>query len=346
MAEKRDTTNQAEMNQVPTVACRATSLEIPRLSLGTMTFGGQADEATSRRMMDMAWDAGMFLFDTANIYNAGQSEEIIGRWIQDRIESEGQGFRDQLILASKVRGAMGEGPNRSGLSRRAILAAVRDSLARLQTDYLDIYYLHQPDYGTAIEESLQTMDDLIREGKIRYWAISNYAAWQLAEILHLCEAMQIPPPILTQNVYNVLTRGLEGELLPLLNTHSRAPSLTVYNPLAGGLLTGKHKIDPLEGTRLADNPMYNTRYWKPSYLKAAKSYVELAEKVGREPTSLAFAWLKAQPHVDSILVGASKPEQLEQNLKAMEEDVPSDEIIAELDAIWLQLSGDTFAYYR
>ena len=230
-----------------------TDLAVSRVSLGTMTFGSQADEAAAARMADCALDAGVNFIDTANSYNQGVSEEILGRILRGR--------RSRIVLASKVFNKMGEGADDRGLSRAAITKAIDASLKRLQTDYLDVYYLHQPDYKAPLEETLATIDGLVKSGKVRYPATSNYSAWQMCRILWLCGENGWKPPVIAQPMYNLLARGIEQEYLPFCR--ELGISNFVYNPLAGGLLTGKQRQGPgpIAGTRFDGNQMYLNRYW-------------------------------------------------------------------------------------
>jgi len=183
-----------------------TGLKVSRLSFGTMTFGAQTDEATARRMVDCCFDQGINFFDTANIYNRGAAETILGKVLQGR--------RERVVLASKVRGKMGDAPDDEGLSRAAITKAIDASLKRLGTDYVDLYYLHQPDYAVPIEETLETVQELVRAGKVRFPAVSNYAAWQVCEILGICQKRVYGPYFISQPMYNLLARGIEDEYLP------------------------------------------------------------------------------------------------------------------------------------
>ena len=193
--------------------------------MGTMTFGSQADRGESRRIVDRCLDAGINFFDTANVYNQGKSEQLLGEALGSR--------RKDVILASKVRGVMKVPTEHSGLSREAIRCALEASLERLQTDYLDIYYLHLPDYDTPIEESLAAIDELKREGKIRYPATSNYSAWQMCEMFTICEREGYAKPRIAQPMYNLAARGIEQEYIAF--TKNYGISNIVYNPLAGGL---------------------------------------------------------------------------------------------------------------
>ena len=196
-----------------------------------MTFGSQVDEPASMRMMDRCLDLGINFFDTANVYNAGVSETIVGRALKGR--------RDKVVLASKVCFKMGPEPDQSGLSRAAIERAIEESLRRLQTDYLDLYYLHHPDPSAPLEESLEAMDRLVKQGKVRYPASSNYSGWQVTRMQWIAEKNGYRPATVTQPIYNLLARGIEQEYLAMAKEFGI--STVVYNPLAGGMLTGKQK---------------------------------------------------------------------------------------------------------
>jgi 1-deoxyxylulose-5-phosphate synthase len=245
-----------------------TDLKVSRLSFGTMPFGSQADEAASLRMVDRCLDAGINFFDTANMYNLGKAETILGKALSGR--------RKNVILATKVRFKMGEGANESGLSRAAIHKAIDASLKRLGTDYVDLYYLHWPDYDVPIEETLAAMDELVKAGKVRYPAVSNYAAWQVCEILWVAEKNHLQPPQISQPMYNLLARGIEEEFLPFCKRFEIA--VIPYNPLAGGLLTGKHSraAGPIEGTRFDKNQLYLSRYWHADYFDAVEELQSIA----------------------------------------------------------------------
>ena len=229
-----------------------TGLKVSRLCFGTMTFGGQTDEQTSVHMVERCLDAGINFFDTANVYTGGTSETMLGRALKGR--------RHRVILASKVSNKVGDAPDQKGLSRPAIRRAIDESLQRLDTDYLDLYYMHLPDYATPIEESLAAMDELVKEGKVRHVAQSNYAAWQVAQMQCIAGKNNYQPVAVSQPMYNLLARGIEQEFLPMSKEFGIAS--VVYNPLAGGLLTGKHNAsEPIQGSRFDKNKMYLDRYW-------------------------------------------------------------------------------------
>lgn len=315
-----------------------TSLKVSRLSLGTMTFGGQTDERDSLAILDMAFERGVNFWDTANMYTGGKSETIIGKALKGR--------RERVFLATKVFFPMSEDMNDRGLSRRAILSAVDKSLGRLGTDYIDLYYLHAPDYETDLRETLRTMDGLVSAGKIRYIGVSNHTAWQVADMLGICEKEGYARPVYSQNVLNLLTRGAQAELMPFLRAHNMG--MAAYNPIAGGLLTGKHRRgEPKSDTRFALNPNYISRYWEEENFQAVEALENIAQQQGMSLLSLSMKWALAQPGVHTIISGVSKPGQLEMNLEAIQGAAPSPETLAACDAVWAGFTvGSRFPYYR
>lgn len=315
-----------------------TDLTVSRACMGTMTFGSQVDADEARRMVDRCIEAGINFFDTANVYNQGLSEEILGEVLGGR--------RESVIVASKVRGAMGSPTGYVGLSRAAIRQAIEDSLRRLQTDYLDLYYLHMPDDETPIEETLDAMEELVQEGKVLYPATSNYSAWQMYEIFSICERNGYASPWIAQPMYNLAARGIEQEYLAF--TERMGISNVVYNPLAGGLLTGKQpkEGEPLPGTRFDGNKMYLERFWHAAYFEAVEEVKAIADRAGLTPVQLAFAWLRSQQQAHCIIIGASSPAQLEQNLAAFEGESLSSETLNACDRVWQKLRGPTPNYNR
>jgi aryl-alcohol dehydrogenase-like predicted oxidoreductase len=314
-----------------------TDLCVARICFGTMTMGGQADEATSQTLIDRCLDDGINFFDTANVYNKGRSEELLGKALKGR--------RDKVVLASKVRGAMGEAADEKGLSKAAIHKAIDDSLRRLGTDYLDLYYLHHPDYAVPIEETLEAMDALVRAGKVRYPATSNYAAWQTGEMLAIAREKSYRPATVAQPMYNLLARGIEQEFVPMAKHFGI--SMAVYNPLAGGLLTGKQKREaPAAGTRFDSNQMYLDRYWHPAYFDAVEKLRGIATQAGRSMVSLSLNWLLHHSAADCVILGASRLEQLDANLRALKDGPLTQETLAACDAVWQQLRGVTPRYNR
>ena len=302
-----------------------------------MTFGGQTDEPNSVRMIDRCLDAGINFFDTANVYTGGASETFLGRALKGR--------RHDVILASKVSNKVGDAPDQKGLSRPAIRRAIDESLQRLDTDYLDLYYMHLPDYSTPIEESLAAMEELVKEGKVRHVAQSNYAAWQVVEMLWICSDKKYQPVVVSQPMYNLLARGIEAEFLPMSKAFSIAN--VVYNPLAGGLLTGKHNAaEPIRGSRFDKNKMYLDRYWHEDDFSAVEAVRAISQKSGRSMVSLALCWLLHHTPVECVILGASKLDQLNENLAAAEQGPLDAETLEGLDEVWRRLRGITPKYNR
>ena len=314
-----------------------TNLRVSRVCLGTMTFGAQTDEATAVQMVNLCLERGINFFDTANVYNAGVSETIVGRALQGR--------RDQVVLASKVAGKMGPDPDQAGLSRAAILRAAEESLRRLQTDYLDLYYLHWPDYSVPFEESLEAVGQLVKDGKVRHVGVSNYASWQVVRLLWLAEKKDLPTVGITQPMYNLIARGIEQEFLPMCREFGIGT--VVYNPLAGGILTGKQKFEaPLAGTRFDKNQAYLDRYWHQQNFAALEELSRAAQESHRSLVSLALAWLLHHSPADSVIVGASRLAHLEENLRAAGEGPLPPETVATCDRVWAQLRGASPKYNR
>jgi aryl-alcohol dehydrogenase-like predicted oxidoreductase len=315
-----------------------TGLKVSAVCLGTMTFGRQADEATSFASLDRAATAGVNFLDTADAYpvppepaTAGRTEEIIGRWLKGR--------RDQFVLATKCRIRVGPGPNDEGLSRRHIFKAVEDSLRRLGTDWIDLHQAHSPDPDTPIDETLRAFDDLVRSGKVRYVGCSNYPAWQVALALGASAAHGWARFDCVQPRYNLLYREIEAELLPLCR-HAGV-GVIAYNPLAGGFLSGKYRSleAPPPGTRFSlgkTGELYRQRYWHQAQLEAVERLRQFFEPRGRSLVTVAVAWVMRQPGVTSAIVGASRPEQLDASLAAASTDLDAEECAA-CDAAWYSL---------
>lgn len=281
-----------------------TGIRVSSLCLGTMTFGKEADEVTAAAIMHRAVEAGINFFDTANIYNKGLTEEILGRWMGTR--------REFIILASKVHFATGDGLNERGSSRRHILIEVEKSLRRLKTDWLDLLYLHHWDQHTAIEESLGAITTLIEQGKVHYGAVSNFAAWQVMKALAVSEARGLARIVCIQPMYNLVKRQAEVEILPMAQAEGLA--VCPYSPMGGGLLSGKYRTG--ESGRLATNAMYRSRYGKPEYWETSERFAVFAEERGYKPGALAVAWVKSHPAVTSAIVGARDLNQFEETLSA------------------------------
>ena len=287
-----------------------TGVKISSLCCGTMTFGREADEETSKAMFRRCREAGINFFDTANVYGNGRSEEILGKCIAD--------CRDQVIISSKVGYPMGKDISEGGLSRRHIISAVEESLKRLGTDHLDLYFLHKFDSETHTEEILYALDDLKRQGKIFYAGVSNWAAWQIAVALGISERKGLTRFECIQPMYNLVKRQAEIEILPL--AESEKLGVIPYSPLGGGLLTGKYKSNKKlkegkEGRILKDN-VYTLRYGEPVYYEIAERFVNYAKAHNVHPVTLAVSWVMSHPAVTAPLIGARNLEQLESSLAA------------------------------
>jgi aryl-alcohol dehydrogenase-like predicted oxidoreductase len=310
-----------------TIRMGRTGLKVSEICLGTMTFGYQCDEKTSFAIMSKAAEQGVFFIDTADVYpvppapeTAGRTEEIVGRWLK--------GQRDRYVLATKCRMKVGPGPNDEGLSRRHIIQAVDDSLRRLQTDYIDLYQPHSFDAETPIEETLRALDDLVGQGKIRYLGCSNYPAWQLALALGVSAAHDWARFDCVQPRYNLLYRDIEAELLPLCR--DQGVGVIAYNPLAGGFLTGKYQSleAPPQKTRFSlgnTGDLYRERYWQQAQLEAVQQLQQYFQPRGKALIQVAIAWVLAQPGITSAIVGASKPDQLDGSLGAVNLTLDADE---------------------
>src|SRR3954467_12416909 len=297
-------------------------LRVSALTLGTMTFGndpsvGTTDTAGARRRLDMCLDAGINLIDTADVYSAGRSEEIVGEAIQGR--------RDRLLLASKARFPMGDGPNDAGLSRHHLIEACEASLRRLQTDHIDLYQVHQWDGQTPLEETLDTLDTLVRQGKVRYIGCSNYSGWQLMKALGISELRGLQRFVSQQIHYTLQAREAEYELVPA--TLDQGLGILVWSPLAGGLLSGKYRRDQQapEGSRHLsdwDEPPVRNR---DALYEIVDALVEIGEGHGVSAAQVALAWLLGRPGVSSVVIGARTDEHLADNLAAAVLELSDDE---------------------
>lgn len=314
-----------------------TDLTVSRACFGTMTFGGQVDQPAAARIVDLCLDRGVNFFDTANSYTKGQSETILGAILKGR--------REKVVLASKVGVNTGEPAGVPPLSRKSILENLDNSLRRLQTDHLDLYYLHMPDYETRIEESLAAMDEAVSAGKVRYPAMSNYAAWQFCQARWISETKGYRAPHISQPMYNLLARGIEQEYLPFCKEFEIAT--VVYNPLAGGLLTGKQNRErPIAGTRFDNNQLYLDRYWHPAYFDAVDRLQQIAAQAGRPMIDLSLNWLLFHTPADCVILGASKIEQLAQCLDVFGKAPLDEATVAAVDQVWRDLRGVTPKYNR
>lgn len=294
------------------------------LTLGTMTFGhggdnlmGQVDGSGARAMVDAALEAGVNLFDTADAYSSGQSEEILGEALGDR--------RQEVLIATKVNGRMGPGPNDTGQSRKHVLEACEASLRRLKTDYIDLYQVHTIDETTPIEETLRALDDLVREGKVRYIGCSNYSAWHLMKALSVSERRGFERYVTHQGYYSLAARELEHELVPLCL--DQRLGVLVWSPLAGGLLSGKQKRGevPEKGTRRdwrgdTGTVDYHTAWATIDVLR------EIADQREVSVAQVSLNWLLRRPAVTSVIVGARTQQQLEDNLRAATWELTPEEV--------------------
>jgi aryl-alcohol dehydrogenase-like predicted oxidoreductase len=335
-----------------------------------MTFGRQVEENLSIEIMHTALDAGVNFIDTADMYVNGVTEEIVGKAIK--------GKRDQIVLASKgghVRklgnkwgeqrdsgpidlarpkpfhpwpGQTDAGPNDMGLSRKHLMQAVEGSLKRLGTDYLDIYYAHMPDYDTPLEETLRAMDDLVHQGKVRYLACSNFRAFQLCKALWLSDKYNLARWDCIQPPYNLLTRDIEYELLPLCA--EEGVGVCVFSPMAAGFLSGKYdqRTDPIEGARFSlahQGYRYNLPYWNENNFAAVEEIGKIAEAHGQRLPQFALAWVLSNPAITSVVCGATSIEQLQQNMVAAEITL-SQEALDACDQVWHQLRPPRLFYGR
>jgi aryl-alcohol dehydrogenase-like predicted oxidoreductase len=306
-----------------------------------MTFAGQSDEATSRKVLDKAIDQGVTFLDTADCYpipieaeTAGLTEEVIGRWLADH-----PGKRHDLVIATKCRLKVGHGPNDQGLSRRHIFSACEASLRRLQIGHIDLYQTHFPDPETPIDETLRAFDDLVRSGKVRYIGCSNYAAWQIAQANALSENKGWARFDCLQPRYNLLYREIETEVLPYCR--DQGVGVIVYNPMAGGLLTGKHQPGkpPEPGTRFtmgSSGDLYRERYWHAVQFEAVSTLQSYFRGRDINLATASVAWVLAQPGITSAIVGASRPEQLDATLSAPELSLDAD-ALAVCESVWWTL---------
>ena len=309
-----------------------TGLKVSTLCLGTMTFGLQIDEPAARSVLARATDGGVTFLDTADVYPlggdldlVGRTEEILGRWLKGR--------RHDFVLATKCFGRTGPHAWDVGNSRRHILEAVEASLRRLGTDYIDLYQLHQDDPDTPIDETLAALDQLVRQGKVRYIGCSNFVAYRLARALGRSETLGLARFDSVQPRYNMLFRQFERDLFPLCL--EEGVGVIPYNPLAGGMLSGKHGRDkpPEQGTRFTipnAGSTYQERYWHEHEFNAVDAFLQIANEAGLKPATLAIAWVMRQPAVTAPIIGASRPEQLEDTLAAAEIEL-GDDLFAKLD---------------
>ncbi len=308
-----------------------TGLKISELCLGTMQFGWTADESTAFQVMDAYLEAGGNCLDTADVYSrwvegnpGGVSEQIIGRWLKSR------GVRRQIVLATKVRGRMWDGPNGEGLSRHHIMLAVEDSLRRLQTDYIDLYQVHWPDEETPLDETLRALDDLVHQGKVLYIGASNFPAWLLTRSLWLSDVLKIARFDSLQPHYNLVNRaGFERELVHVVQKFGLG--VIPYSPLAGGFLTGKYRPDrPLPRTPRAER--IQAQYFNERGFRVLEALDRVAQKHGKTPAQVALAWLLGKPYITAPIIGANSVDQLRESLGVVGFRLPPEDM-AYLDEV-------------
>jgi aryl-alcohol dehydrogenase-like predicted oxidoreductase len=306
----------------------SSGLRVSALTLGTMTFGGQGnfakvgstDVATARRQIDMCVDAGINLIDTADVYSRGASEEIVGEVLDGR--------RDELLLATKVRMAMGDGPNMEGLSRHHLIEGCEASLRRLRTDHIDLYQVHEWDGSVALEETLSALDQLVRDGKVRYVGVSNYAGWQLMKALGVSQRDGLARFVSQQIYYSLQERSAEYELIPA--AADQGLGTLVWSPLAGGLLSGKYRRgeDAPEGSRRfagwSEPPVYD----EDKLYDTVDVLVQIGSEHDVSAAQVALAWLLTRPTISSVVIGARTDEQLADNLQAADLQLSDDELTA------------------
>jgi voltage-dependent potassium channel beta subunit len=305
-----------------------TGLKVSEISLGSwLTYGNSTEKETAIKTIDKAYELGINSFDTANVYAKGEAEKIVGEALR-------RYPRESYVLATKVFWPMGDGPNDRGLSRKHVFEQLHASLKRLNLDYVDIYYCHRYDPETPIDETLRTIDDLVRQGKVLYVGVSEWTAQQIQEALGTADKYLLDRIVVNQPVYNMFNRYIEKEVIPVCEQNGI--SQIVFSPLAQGVLTGKYKRGEKlpEGSRAAD-PKSNTfikDLLKDEVLIKVEQLQNIANELRIKLSQLALAWVLRQPNVASALIGASKPEQVEENVKAVDVEL-SDEVIEKIEEI-------------
>ena len=294
-------------------------LKVSRICLGTNMFGeGYVDDDRALSVIDAALDSGINFIDTADMYNDGKSEELVGRAIK--------GKRDDLVIGTKGFAPMGPGVNDRGLSRKHVIDAVNSSLSRLKTDYIDLYQVHWWDPETPIEETLGTLNDLVRIGKIRYLGCSNFAAWQLAKALWTSDKLGLDKFVSIQLLYNMAQRGIEEEVFPL--AEDQGVGVIPYQVLMGGLLTGSYDVtkEPPKDSHMASRHAggAKTRFWNERTFKLVDEVKKAAVQLGYEPTQVSRAWCLSKSPITSVIVGSSRPEQITQNARSQEIRLPEE----------------------
>lgn len=327
-------------NQLAGTVVPGLELPISKLVLGTMTFGDTANEATAGQMIDIALEAGITTIDTANVYVGGASEKMLGRLLKNR--------RNDVVLASKAGMPQADHGNYSPLSPQGLRNSVEGSLKRLDVESIDLYYLHQPDRNVSLESTLTTVAELVSEGKIKALGVSNFAAWQIADVIAIAKEIGAPRPVVAQQLYNLVARRVEEEYVEFASTHDI--HTMVYNPLGGGLLTGRYIYEskPSEG-RFGDSTIaesYTRRYWDKQLFEAVKSLSSIAALAGIAPFEMALRWLVFRDSVGSVLLGASKVQQLRANIAAVASGPLEPDVVDACDAVGVSLRGPMPRYNR
>jgi aryl-alcohol dehydrogenase-like predicted oxidoreductase len=301
-----------------------------------MNFGRRTPRNESERIVRRAIERGVAFFDVANAYNDGESERILGRAIGKD--------RDRCVVATKVGFGQVQGKP-EGLSRARILAAIDGSLERLGMDRVDLYYLHVPDHATPIEETLDAIQEILEKRKTIHWGVSNYASWQILDLMNVADRRNMPRPVMSQQLYNVLIRQLEIEYFRFAKKHPIVT--TIFNPLAGGLLTGKHTrtLESQQGSRFENNKLYQARYWNDAMFDRVSDLGAVAHEEKMTTTELAYAWLAGRPGVDAILVGPGSVNHLDAAIDACAKKI-SPEGLARIDRLYRAWQGTDTNYAR
>ena len=293
-------------------------VKVSPVCLGTMMFGGQTSEAESIQIIHKAHEQGVNFIDTANMYNAGESERVVGRAIADR--------RDQIVLATKGRQKMGEGPNQQGGSRLHLMHELEASLKRLGTDYVDIYYYHAPDFSTPTDETLRTLDDMVRSGRVHYIACSNFRAWRICAALWTSDRLNLDRYVCVQPLYNIVNRDIEVEILPLCQEYGLG--VVSYSPLARGILSGKYAKfgEYPEGSRASrGDKRMNQAELRPESIHIAQQISTRCDDKGCTASQFALAWVLANPILTSVIIGPRTMQQYDDNIKCLEVDITTDD---------------------
>jgi aryl-alcohol dehydrogenase-like predicted oxidoreductase len=296
------------------------ALQVSPLCLGAMMFGGETEEAVARRIIAKAWDQGINFIDTADVYHQGRSEEIVGRAIAAR--------RDDWVVATKFGFPGGTGPNQQGQSRKWICQSVEGSLRRLGTDYLDIVYFHRAAPGQPLEEGLRAIGDLIRQGKVRYYGLSNFHGWRIGEVVRLADQLGIDRPVVSEPLYNIVDRKAEVEQLPAAVHHGLG--VASYSPLARGVLTGKYSTDatataPVDSRAGRGDRRLQQTEWRAESLQIAQQVAERARQKGTTPVAFAIAWVLANRAISACIAGPRTEAHWDSYMEALPVDITSED---------------------